>query len=235
MGRPPGSRNRDYDQTRQDLALRLSPRLLRDGGEPASFSDLAEAAGVSATTLKHYFNDRNGVFTAVMAAVRADGAAYIEQACQPAGRVPAESVPGLLLGTIAAWRRHGVGRLFASSLALGLESDRRGPAFLAGLLEPVLEGAEQLLAAHVADGELPACDVRAVALSLVSPVVLALLHQDNLGGASTRRLDVEDFAVAHARLILAGLTGPPVAGAASGGVGGRRQPPDKTRSRSVRR
>ena len=206
MGRPAGSRNRDYAQTRTDLALRLSQHLLREGGEPATLADLAQAAGVSATTLKHYFTDRNGIFTAAMEAVRAEGAVHLELARQQGGRTPEQSLTELLLGTIAAWRRYGVGRLFASSLALSLGSEDRGPAFLSGMLEPILDAAEQLIRAHVADGELPTCDERAVALSLVSPVVLALLHQDNLGGACTRHLDVEQFAVAHARLILAGLT-----------------------------
>ena len=102
----------------------------------------------------------------------------------------------------------------ASSLALGLESEDRGPTFLTGLLEPVLEAAEQLLTAHVDAGDLPSCDVRAVALSLVSPVVLALLHQDDLGGAHTRHLDVEEYAAAHARLVLTGLLGTSATGQA---------------------
>jgi len=46
----------------------------------------------------------------------------------------------------------------------------------------------------------------AVALALVAPIVMALLHQDNLGGACTRPLGVEDLAPARARLILAGRT-----------------------------
>ncbi|WP_148612670.1 TetR/AcrR family transcriptional regulator [Nocardioides rubriscoriae] len=217
MGRPAGSRNRDYEQTRRDLALRLSQHLVRDGGEPATLADLAQAAGVSATTLKHYFGDRNGIFTAVMESVRADGAIYLEQARRPAGRSPERSVTDLLLGTIEAWRRYGLGRLFASSLALSLGNGDRGPAFLSGLLEPLLDGTEQLIGAHVADGRLPVCSERAVALSLVSPVVMALLHQDNLGGAGTRPLDVEEFASTHAHLILGGLTGTPRAVPSSGG------------------
>lgn len=208
MGRPAGRRNHDYEQTRADLALRLSSHLLRDGGEPATMADLAQAAGVSATTLKHYFADRTGVFTAAMEAVHAAGAVHLEQAQKTSGREPEQSLVELLLGTVDAWRRFGVGRLFAASLALSLEREGRGPAFLEGLLEPILHSAEILLRDHVASGRLPICDERAVALSLVSPVVLALLHQDNLGGASTRPLDVEQFAVAHVHLVLTGLSAP---------------------------
>lgn len=206
MGRPPGSRNRDYEETRRDLALRLSQHLVRQGGEPATFTDLAHAAEVGATTLKHYFGDRDGIFAAVMESVRADGAVHLERARSPSGRSPEASVSDLLLGTIEAWRRYGLGQLFASSLTLSLGNDHRGPAFLSGLLEPLLDATEQLINAHVADGQLPVCDARAVALSLVAPVVMALLHQDNLGGACTRPLDVEEFASAHARLIFVGLT-----------------------------
>lgn len=209
MGRPRGSRNRDYEQTRHALATQMGPHLLREGGEPATLSDLSAAAQVSPTTLKHYFTDRDGVFDAVMQAALVDSRAYLDAASDPGdpGDQSAEqALTGLLLGTVHAWRRYGLGRLFACSLALGLESSRRGPAFLDGLLEPFLQTAERALAVHVERDQLPHVDVRATALSLVSPVVLALLHQDNLGGAGTRRLDVEQFAVAHARLVLGGLS-----------------------------
>jgi len=205
MARTAGSRNRDYEATRHGLALRLAPALLRDDGEPASFTDLAAAAGVSPTTLKHYFGDRAGVFAAAMEAVRIDSRQYVEAAMSAGGLAPQASLQALLRDTIEVWRRYGLGRLFATGLALGLENAQRGPAFLSGLLEPFLSAAEGRLAGHVERGELPELDVRPVALSLVAPVVLALLHQDNLGGSRTRPLDVHELAAAHARLVLAGL------------------------------
>ena len=205
MPRPPGSRNRDYAATRHALAVRLAPRLLRPDGEPAGLTDLAAAADVSTTTLKHYFADRDGIYSAAMQAVLADSQVHLHAMRDPGGRPPAESVPALLLGTVAAWRWYGLGRVFAAGLALGLEHTGRGPAFLAGVLEPFLQAVEDLLAAHVRQGELPDLDRRATALSLVAPVLVALLHQDSLGGAGQRHLDVEAYARQHAGTILAGL------------------------------
>lgn len=205
MPRPPGSRNRDYAVTRHALAAGLAPRLLRADGEPAGLTDLAAAAGVSTTTLKHYFADRDGIYLAAMQAVLADSQAYLLRMQDPGGRRPEESVPALLLATVTTWRRFGLGRVFAAGLALGLEHADRGPAFLAGLLEPFLQAVEHLLDGHVRRGELPAVDTRATALSLVAPVLLALLHQDSLGGDAERHLDVEAYARQHAALVLAGM------------------------------
>jgi len=208
MGRRPGARNRDYAETRHALAASLSQHLLREDGTPATLVDLAEAAGVSTTTLKHYFGDRDGLYAAVLESVRADSAGFLAEGATAGGRPPQETLPALLLGTVLAWRRFGLGRVFAGGLALGLGSSRRGPSFVSELLEPFLQAVASLLAEHGRRGDLPAQDERqrrAAALALVSPVVLALLHQDNLGGDGVRPLDVEALARGHAGLVLVGL------------------------------
>lgn len=208
MPRPAGARNRDYEQTRGALASALSERLLRDDGTPATLADLAAAAGVSTTTLKHYFGDRDGLYAGVLDAVHRAASAHLRVAATPDGRPPQQTLPALLLGTADAWRRHGLGRVFTGALALGLGSAARGPSFLDGLLEPVLQAAEALLEAHEQTGELPGLPPerrRGAALSLVSPLVLALLHQDSLGGTSVRPLDVDAYARTHAELVLAGI------------------------------
>ena len=205
MGRRAGARNRDYERTRHDLAVRSAGHLIRPDGEPATLTDLAAVAGVSATTMAHYFGNREGVYVAAMDAVRSDGAAYLEAMGDPGGRPPEQTLPAALLGTAVAWRTHGLGAVVAGSLAQGIAHERRGPAFLGGVLEPLLAALERLLAAHVRDGDLPAHDTRLTALSLLSPVVLALLHQDALGGTDLRPLDVDHLARAHAALVLAGL------------------------------
>jgi AcrR family transcriptional regulator len=208
MPRPAGARNRDYEQTRHALAASLTERLLRDDGTPATFADLAVAAGVSTTTLKHYFGDRDGLYAAVLDAVRREAGEHIAEASAPLGRLPEQSLPELLLGTAEAWRHYGLGRVFTGALALGLGSAARGPSFLDGLLEPVLQAAESLLLAHEEGGELRSTSPdhrRAAAITLMAPLVLALLHQDNLGGHTVRPLDVDAYLREHAALVLAGL------------------------------
>jgi len=207
--RPLGARNRDYARTRHALAAGLAAHLLREDGAPSTLVDLAACAGVSTTTLKHYFTDRDGLYSAAMEAVRADSAQHLAAGAEPSGRPPEQSLPDLLLGTVAAWRRFGLGAVFTGALALGLGSSRRGPCFVDDLLEPFLQAAEVLLGAHVEAAELPVLTAdqrRATALSLVAPVVLALLHQDSLAGSGVRPLDVEAYARGHAALVLAGLS-----------------------------
>ncbi len=208
MPRPAGSRNRDYDQTRHALAFAVAVHLLREDGEPATFKDLAAAAGVSAPTLRHYFGDHDGAYRAAMDAVLAESEAYLDRLVRAGDRPPDEALPALLLAVATAWRQHGLGRVFAAGLVLGLERPGRGPSFLRGVLEPALAAAERILAGHVARGELPEVDVRAAALGLVAPVVLALLHQDQLGGHAERALDVDAFARGHAATVVAGLRAP---------------------------
>ena len=72
-----------------------------------------------------------------------------------------------------------------------------GPSYVDHLLEPLLQAVEARLEQHQQWGELGDHDLRFAALSLVSPVVLALLHQDGLGGQGCRPLDVEAFVVAQ--------------------------------------
>ena len=208
MGRPLGARNREYEQRRAGLARQLAGRLQRDDGTPAGLSDLGAAAGVSTTTLRHYFGDRDGVVQAVLETVRDDSAGYLDAGTTAGGRPPERTLPELLAGTVLAWRRHGLDRTLTGALAVGLGSDTRGPHVVTDLLEPLLTATERLLKQHSDAGELPALtdeERREAALALVAPVLLALIHQDALSGHAVRHLDVENLAQRHAALVLAGL------------------------------
>ena len=72
------------------------------------------------------------------------------------------------------------------------------------LLEPTLQSLEELLGNLVGRKMLPEQDLRAAALSLLSPVLLALIHQDALYGHRCRPLDVEAFVRRHVRSWLSG-------------------------------
>lgn len=208
MGRPVGARNREYEHKRRTLARDLAGALQRDDGSPAALADLAATAGVSTTTLRHYFGDRDGVVQAVLETVRDDSAAYLRAGTTAAGRPPEQTLPELLLGTVLAWQHHGLDRALTGALAVGLGSATRGPHVVAGLLEPLLHAVERLLVEHAHAGELPALSAeqgREAALALVAPLLLALLHQDSLHGRAVRPLDVEALARRHAALVLAGL------------------------------
>src|SRR3954468_13910463 len=66
MGRPTGSRNPDFETTRNALLQALLVRLGEPDGTRASFRELAAAAGVSVATLRHYFGSREQLIQAVL-------------------------------------------------------------------------------------------------------------------------------------------------------------------------
>lgn len=220
MGRPAGRINRDHPDKRHELATRLRGAML-GLGPGASVRELAEASGVSLGNLRHYFGDREGVFRAVAEVLEGDGRPYVEASMLP-GEGTAEEVLGRYLhGLAVAWTRFGVGRIHAVTLAEGLGDKARGVAYVQHVLEPTLRSAEGLLAALVADGRLPPLDLRAGALALVGPVVLALLHQEELGGAGCRPLLVPLFIDTQLTAWLRGWApaqGPDAAGRAGGGT-----------------
>ena len=181
--------------------------MFADDGPGASFRDLAAACDVSPSTLRHYFTDKDALVDAVFAWLARQGEPYLVNAVVD---VPADletSLRGFVGELLLGWRA-GVGRIHAFALKAGLSNARFGPAYVERLLEPTLQVVEARLACHVANGTLPACDLRAAALSFVSPVFLALLHQDDLLGVRCRPLDVNVFVDEHLRRFLRAW-GPP--------------------------
>lgn len=201
MGRPIGSKHPDYERKRAALAEAALPRLLADGGE-TSLNELAEAIGVSVPTLKHYFGDRSGLVAAAWRRQAELARPHLQNAATPSANDLETSLRDFLSELVRAWRAFGVGRVFAVGLGSGLHDAAVGPAYLDGVLEPTLQALERRLRRHAELGQLRvrAADgegLRAAALVLLSPVVLALLHQDALGGATCRALDVDAFVEFH--------------------------------------
>lgn len=197
MARTRGSRNADYESQRMELVRKATLALQQEGGVNASMREIADFAGTSVATLRHYFTDREGLLKAVMEGLRADSAPYLAMAGQPLPGDVRASLSRFLAGVHTAWFRHGVGRMYASTLAVGLGSKPVGPSFVNHVLEPLLQTGESLLRAHLERRELEISDVRHASLALLSPVVLALLHQDSLLGAACRPLDVPQMLETH--------------------------------------
>lgn len=172
------------------------PHLVRGGA--STLRELASAAGVSVSTVRHYFGDAEGAVEAALRAMNALGAPHMERAARAARGSLEASVRWFVDELVAGFRDHGVGPMHHTALAAGLASDRLGPVYVRELLEPMLSSAEARLTTHAARGELcERADLRHAALALVSPVVLALLHQDALGGRGCRPLDLDAFAEEH--------------------------------------
>ncbi len=227
MGRPAGSRNPDFEATRASLVTAVQKRLGAPDGTRVSFREMAAAAGVSVATLRHYFGSREGVVSAVLGQWHEQGQRYLlEVATGPLLPVRA-SLTGFLFYLELGFR-NGVDEVHAIGLASGLRDPTLGPTYLCEVLDPTLECVEARLARHVARGELRAGDVRLMALALVSPPLMVLLHQGPLGGKKARPLAWEKFAEEHIdaflRAYATGHEAPPEPGAEAAFGGG---PPRK--------
>jgi AcrR family transcriptional regulator len=197
MARTSGSRNRDYDDKRLALLKRLGPRLSDLSRARPSFREMAGAAGVSVPTLRHYFTDREGVLQAYLVWQGGESARY--RPLVATTEDPFEhSIRRVLHGSAFGLRDMGRIRTHVLGLTEGLHNARVGPSYLQATLEPLLASVEQRLTLHVARGEMRAVDLRHAAISLLAPLLLAILHQRELGGASVRHLDLDRFLDDHA-------------------------------------
>ncbi len=201
MGRRAGSRNLDYDWTRSGIVTNLVRFVLSTDRATLSFRELAHAAGVSPSTLRHYVPGRGELVEAVLAGIHELGLRFVAEGAS-ADRGPAPVALRWFLGYLAEGWARGLGRAHVLGLVEGLGEPAIGPAYLRTLLEPSLQSAEARVALHVARGELGPCDVRQAAIELVSPVLLALLHQQSLGGGGVRHLDLDAFLDEHVRRFL---------------------------------
>lgn len=191
MARSEGSRNRDYEQRRRDILVSARQRLGLPGGSRASLRELAEAAGVSLPTLRHYFPSRQALILAVLALARAEGEIHLRHLAMPDG--PLESSIRSALNHVAFGFRHGVGELHTVGLTEGLRDPVLGPGFITSVLEPSIDALALRLRAHIASGEMVAADTRSAAIQLLSPIILLMLHQSELGGASSHPIDLDRF------------------------------------------
>ncbi|HEX5752701.1 MAG TPA: TetR/AcrR family transcriptional regulator [Archangium sp.] len=196
MARVKGSRNADYEKERERLLHAVRERLLAKDGAQASFRELAEVAGVSVATLRHYFGSREALLSEVMADMHQRGLPYLHATATEFHGPVRESLQWLLQQFLVGWRA-GVGEVHAFGLTSSLGHEKLGPVYVQELLEPTLQATEARLSRHIADGELRRCDVRHAALELVCPVVLGMLHQVQLAGSRCRPLDVERFLEDH--------------------------------------
>lgn len=196
MARRQGTRNARYEERRAELVARLRVRLEKRGAAPPSWRELAAAAGVSLSTLSHYFGRREDVVRAVMEHDLASGAEPLAIMAAPSGPF-AQSIADALQHMAEGFRYGGLGAMFARGLIEGLGHQTVGPAFLQSALEPTFAAVERRLQAHIDRGEMRVVDPRGPAVALVSPVLLAFLHQQELGGATVRPLDTEALIHEH--------------------------------------
>jgi AcrR family transcriptional regulator len=191
--RPAGARDADYEEKRKALLWRMTVRLMRRETARPSLRQLAEAAGVAVPTLRHYFGDRRGVMEAILANYLEAGRARLAQLSEPVGdlETSVRDYGYALLRGLRAPREVRLGDVFAVAIAEGLLDAGVGPAALRFVLDPSVEILEIRLKQHIARGEMRPTDTRTAALMLLAPLLLAMLHQDQMGGSDCNPLDLE--------------------------------------------
>ncbi len=194
MGRPKGKRNADYEVQRHALVGAILPHLVSGC---SSMRELAGRAGVSPSTLQHYFDGREALTDAALAVSGERGEPFLRAGATGEAGDTRSSLTWFLRFSVQGWRDFGVGPLHCFGIRAGLEDPAVGASYLTHILEPTLRCAEERLKLHADRGELALDHLRMAALALFAPVLLALLHQDGLGGNRVRPMDVDSLIEHH--------------------------------------
>jgi AcrR family transcriptional regulator len=160
------------------------------------------AGQVAEPTLRHYFGDRESVAREILAVLGERGRPFMDAVAQPSPGLD-EAVDAYVGLSKAGVRHGGFARAHAFGLIEGLADDTVGRAYLDELLEPSLQALEERLSAHA--GELTPTQKRAAALILFAPMLLAILHQDLLGGRRSAPLDLDGLFDAFASFAKAAI------------------------------
>jgi AcrR family transcriptional regulator len=195
VARTVGTPNPSYADKRAQLLDRVRQRLLAADGASASMRELAQAAGVSVATLAHYFGRREGVIAALLQAALDDGQEHLDWTVIT--DLPFAALIEAFAGYCAAGFRFGLADFHMLGLREGLGQGSLGPGYLDTLLDPTVNSLAERLRIHQEREEMIACDPRFAALALLSPILLAFLHQDKLGGCTASPMNIDAFLAAH--------------------------------------
>lgn len=215
MPRAKGVKNADYETKRRELLDRMLPRFARLDQERPSLRQLAAAADVTAPTLQHYFGDRTGVVAALLQEYRRRGETRLGRVSQASGDFAAsmrDFAHALVVG-MQAGAAVRLGDVMAASLCEGLGDPQVSPLALAHIIDPAVDALVARLEQHAARGEMVQADLRAAALMLLSPLLLAVLHQDQMKGCDSRHIELGGLAdEVSAAFVRAYAAPPPRAG-----------------------
>lgn len=201
MSRTLGARNAQFVERRNALIAKAKDRLALQTGDSPSFRELALACGVSVATLRHYFGSRDALVKAVFAHYLEAGRRHLDRTREIADQETLErSLHAFLARVVQGWAEGTVGSLHRIGLAEGLRNTNTALDYLVDVLEPTLQALEDRLRQHVQRGDMVNCETRHAALMLLSPLLLALLHQHDLGGTRCRPLAVPALIDEHVKI-----------------------------------
>lgn len=202
MARVTGARAADYEEKRAELIVRVRNRLARTDATHPSFRELAQSAGVSQTTLRHYFGTLDALIVAVFEAHAEDGAPYLAfmaTPTRPFSRSVAEATEFMAIGQKLPINRgiHAIGR------SEGLRRSTAGVAYRHHILDAILAAIAARFEKHMRDGEMRCTDPRCAAIQFAAPILFAFEHQNDFGGAAGAPIDIERFLVDHINAFIA--------------------------------
>lgn len=198
MPRPLGRRNPDYEEKRDRLIQDLTDYVLRSELTRPSFRQMAMAGAVAEPTLRHYFGDRESVACEILRVLQ-ERAAPLVAAVAESGAESLDEAVGRYMQLSRAGVAHGAfARAHAFGLVEGVADREVGGGYLEALLEPSLKALETRLQPHLGEG-VTAVELRAAALMLFAPMLLAVIHQQLLGGAQSDPVDLDALFDAIAR------------------------------------
>jgi AcrR family transcriptional regulator len=196
MARRAGTPNPNYEERRSQLLAALRARLIQPDQPYPSMRELAVAAGVTVPTLRHYFGRRDDLVFALLIDIGLQGEEHLQWTRQV--DLPFDESIMAYVNYVAMGFRFGLTEIHTLGLREGLRHSRLGPSYIEALLEPTLQSIEDRLTTHQERGEMRPANVRHAALSLLSPILVAYLHQHELSGVGVRSLDLDLFAADHA-------------------------------------
>lgn len=202
MARPTGSRDKKFEERRRTLLGRARQHLSGATGRNASWRDLAAESGVSTSTLAHYFGNRQNLIEAILENARQEGEAYLAMAAHASA--PFEQSVRDLVGMMGQGLDRGVLSLQVIGLTEGLGNHNSAQAYLGHHLEPILTAIRTRLDTHVLRKEMRSVETRFAAIGLLAPMVIARLHQAELGGSTTYPMSLTEFDRAHAETFVRG-------------------------------
>ncbi len=203
MGRVAGARNAQFEDRRNALIAKARDRLALQAAEPPSFREIALACGVSVATLRHYFGTREGLIKLIFAQSLSTGRRHLSNTRVAASPAAADFESGMvefLQRVVVGWTQGQVGALHRIGLSEGLHNPATALAYLTDILEPTLQALEVRFKADIERSVMVEADTRHAALMLLSPLILALLHQHDLGGTRCRPLPIPALIAEHVKV-----------------------------------
>ncbi|MBC7996416.1 MAG: TetR/AcrR family transcriptional regulator [Leptolyngbya sp.] len=202
VGKPKGSRSKDYDDKRKELLVRAGRLFLKVPTEKLSLRQIAEGVGVTIPTLNHYFGGREGIITAFLEHTWQSAQYHLNEAAQPTGEL-ADCIRSKLTNVVDAMLNYELEKLHIFGMTEGLGNKILGPAYLNFFLEPTLQACEKWLKYYQLDGSVDAdVELRFAAVALYSPLLILLMHQNQLGGSAVREASIDQFIEQHSKNFL---------------------------------